>query len=264
MAKYKDLIKSISKQELEDYYKDHLPSETCEKFNIESPYLLKQILKVFDIPVHTPAENTRIQFDRMDSEARAERGKKISSSNMGRTFSPETIEKIRQGNIGKPGKINSGSFKPGHIPWNKGTKGLYSWSDGQAEKVYQTKLKNGTLGNFKTKIESQIEAELINKYGAEHVHYQYRDNERYPFNCDFYIDSEDLFIEVNAWWHHGPHPYDPNSIEDEDILNDLRWQAEHHPNSKQYKEAIRIWTERDPLKRSYAEKYNLNYITIYS
>jgi len=32
--------------------------------------------------------------------------------------------------------------------------------------------------------------------------------------CDFYIPSEDLFIELNRHWSHGGHFYDPNNIED--------------------------------------------------
>ena len=33
---------------------------------------------------------------------------------------------------------------------------------------------------------------------------------------------------------------------------------------KQYKEAIRIWTEYDPLKMKTARDNNLNYLTIYN
>ena len=36
---------------------------------------------------------------------------------------------------------------------------------------------------------------------------QYKDD-RYPFACDFYIPSLDLFIECNYHWTHGGKPYE--------------------------------------------------------
>ena len=32
--------------------------------------------------------------------------------------------------------------------------------------------------------------------------------DRYPFACDFYISSLDLFIECNYHWTHGGKPYE--------------------------------------------------------
>lgn len=93
---------------------------------------------------------------------------------------------------------------------------------------------------------------------------QYKDPQRYPFYCDFYVDTLDWFIEVNNWWHHGPHPYNPGSIEDEDLLNSWRLAATQSPDKKQYQEAIRIWTQVDPLKLKTAKQNNLNYNAIYS
>ena len=268
MSIYKELAKTIDADDLRNFYSNHLPTETCRYFNIPNQYLLHQILKYYNIPKHTPAENTRIQFDNMSDEEKLARGKKIGTSNLGRVVSSETRDRIAKKQEGVPKPPRGGTldtmFKPGHIPWNKDKVGVQHWTEGQAEKRYQTMLKNGTIGQFKTNIEKKVEQELIDQYGEEHVHYQYYDKERYPFRCDFYVDSVDLFVEVNGWWHHGPHPYDPNSVEDEDILNDLRWYAETHPDKKQYKEAIRIWTEYDPLKMKTAKVNNLNYLTTYN
>ena len=43
---------------------------------------------------------------------------------------------------------------------------------------------------------------LCNIYGSDDVVRQYSDD-RYPFSCDFYIKSKDLFIECNFHWTHG-------------------------------------------------------------
>lgn len=83
---------------------------------------------------------------------------------------------------------------------------------------------------------------------------QYRDEERYPFNCDFYIPCLDLFIECNFHWTHQDHIYNPNSKEDKELLYSLQ-----HKNGKYYENAGKTWSERDPLKYNTAKKNNLNY-----
>ena len=70
--------------------------------------------------------------------------------------------------------------------------------------------KNGTYK--KSKKEDECYELLIKKY--DNVIRQYRDENRYPFNCDFYIPNEDLFIEFNGYWTHGSHPYNNLSIDD--------------------------------------------------
>ena len=268
MSKYKEILNRIDKKELEDYYRTHLPKDTCKKFNIESFYLLKTILKRLGIPPHTPRENSIIQFSNMSDEERNSIINRIVSSNYGRVVSAETRKKISDAQRGKPrnydtSKFKSHQFKKGNVPWNKGKKGLQHWVDGQAERRWSTMLANGTVGNRKTNIESVIEQDLINRYGEEHIHYQYSDN-RYPFKCDFYVDTEDLFIEVNNWWHHGPHPYDENDVADQELLNCLIEKSIQNPEQRQWKEAIKTWTVRDVEKMQVAKKNHLNYITIYS
>lgn len=83
---------------------------------------------------------------------------------------------------------------------------------------------------------------------------QYRDEKRYPFNCDFYIPCLDLFIECNFHWTHGNHLFNPNSKEDQDKLYELQ-----HKNGKYYENAGTTWTKRDPLKVKTAKQNNLNY-----
>ncbi len=63
------------------------------------------------------------------------------------------------------------------------------------EKINNTKRANGTFNTSKP--EDAIYKILLDNFGEEDVIRQYRDECRYPFNCDFYIRSLDLFIELN-------------------------------------------------------------------
>ena len=82
-------------------------------------------------------------------------------------------------------------------------------------------------------------------------------SEKYPYHCDFYIPSIDTFIEFNGMWVHNNHPFDINSKEDKNILNE--W-LEKAKTSKYYKRAIDIWTKSDVEKRTYAKEHNLRWI----
>ena len=101
---------------------------------------------------------------------------------------------------------------------------------------------------------------LLTKYDTDDIIKQYRDNERYPFYCDFYIKSEDKFIECNFHWTHGGHPFDANSEDDLLILADWR---EKSKQSIYYDRACYIWTDLDPRKRQYAADNNLNYEVVW-
>lgn len=126
------------------------------------------------------------------------------------------------------------------------------------EKRYNTHRKNKS---FKSSApEQNYKLYLENKYGAEDVCYQYSTDPRYPFNCDFYIKSLDLFIELNIHWTHGGHLYDPQNPADVEKL--ATWE-EKALTSDFYKNAIETWTLRDVEKHTWAIKNNLNYKVIY-
>ena len=86
---------------------------------------------------------------------------------------------------------------------------------------------------------------------------QYKDD-RYPFACDFYIPSLDLFIECNYRWTHGGKPYE-GTEDDKQIVQ--KWKAK---NTKFYNNAIQTCTDRDINKRNIAKKNKLNYLFFYS
>ena len=72
------------------------------------------------------------------------------------------------------------------------------------EKSKLTKMKNNS--GTKSKSEDAFYKSL--KITFNDVVRQYYDKERYPFNCDFYIPSIDLFIEYQGHPSHGIEPYD--------------------------------------------------------
>ena len=121
------------------------------------------------------------------------------------------------------------------------------------ERIYATKQRNGT---FNTSIMENDVYDIL-KTRFPDVKRSYKSLE-YPFNCDFYIQSEKLYIECNFHWTHGSRPYTGS---DEDIAQLLKWQAK---NTKFYMNAIKTWTVRDVKKRETAKNNNLRYIEFFS
>ena len=89
---------------------------------------------------------------------------------------------------------------------------------------------------------------------------QYK-SEKYPFNCDFYSPSEDLFMEFNGSWTHGRKFYDPS---DETCQETLKEWEEKAKVSKFYVNAIKTWTVRDVSKKKFSEENNLKYLVFWS
>ena len=88
---------------------------------------------------------------------------------------------------------------------------------------------------------------------------QHVDRARYPWHCDFYIPSLDLFLELNGHWTHNTHPYDPYNIEDQKKAEE--WKSKHTPY---YDNAVKTWTVLDVKKRETAKKNNLYYKEVWT
>lgn len=117
-----------------------------------------------------------------------------------------------------------------------------------------------------SKIEKEIFQLLLKKF-PDAIH-QYRDKNRYPFNCDFYIPSLDLFIEFQGNWTHGGHPYDEKNPEDFSRIIEYQEKYEKSITSRKikyyYKNAIYTWTDLDIRKRKIAKENNLNYLEFFN
>lgn len=123
------------------------------------------------------------------------------------------------------------------------------------EKRNETKRKNGTFNTSKPEDESY---NLLKEKYPDVIR-QYKDKERYPYYCDFYIQDLDLFIECNYHWTHGDHPYNKNNINDIELAN--RWK---NSDSKYMNIAYNTWTIRDVKKRQIVKENNLNWIEFFN
>lgn len=92
------------------------------------------------------------------------------------------------------------------------------------------------------------------------VQYQHISKE-YPFSCDFYVPSLDLYIECHFNWTHGGRPFDEN---DESCIEQLDTWKEKAKTSQFYQNAIYQWTDLDVRKRQCVIDNNLNWLAFYS
>lgn len=171
------------------------------------------------------------------------RGKKIGSSNRQRLIdNPEERIKI--------------SYK---------RKATYKKYNGKIqEKRNATKRKNGT---FNTSKDEEHSYELLLKHFDKDDIIRSHKTKEYPFFCDFYIKSLNLYIEGHySQFHH----YEPFDLANEEHLKELKLLQEAFErtpkNSKgtnQYGQMISEWTVRDPKKLQCAIDNKLNWIAFY-
>ena len=132
------------------------------------------------------------------------------------------------------------------------------------DKIHNTKKKNGTVTT--SRYEEDAYVWLIEKFGVDDVIRQYKDTRyvnpinNHKYHCDFYIKSLDLFIELQMYWGHGPHPFNENSVEDIEYLNKIKEIAKVKPI---YNRLIDGWTRNDVLKRNAAITGNIKLLEIY-
>ena len=129
----------------------------------------------------------------------------------------------------------------------------YLLTDEFKQKYINTIIKNNRISKVENGFMNYLEYHYPNDF-----EYQYK-SELYPFNCDFYIKSLDLYIEIQGTWTHGGHPFDENNQDDIDRLNYMK-----SKNSNYYNSAIQVWTIVDVTKRNIAKENNLNYLEIFT
>ena len=102
---------------------------------------------------------------------------------------------------------------------------------------------------------------LLTKFNKDDIIRQYK-SELYPFKCDFYIKSLDLYIEYQGSHYHGNTPFNENNPTHQKILQKLL--AKEPKRNEQIRHIIRVWTKDDPLKRETVKKNNLNFKEFWS
>ena len=127
-------------------------------------------------------------------------------------------------------------------------------SDEMQEHRYNVMTKNHSFNTSKP--EEKLYLYIKEKFPS--VKRQYKDKLRYPYNCDFYIPELDYFIELQGYYTHNTHPYNPNSISDQVLVE--RYKERYGPKCQ----AITIWTLKDPEKRDCAKRNHLNFKEIWN
>lgn len=140
------------------------------------------------------------------------------------------------------------------IPKNKEYMSYLMSSYEMQERRYNTMKRNHTFNSSST----EEELFLYIKSMFPTVVRQYKDKNRYPYFCDFYIPELDYFIELQGYYTHGKHPFDPNSNEDLQLIEYYK---------KKYGEdcqPITIWSIKDVEKRDCAKRNHLNFKEVWS
>ena len=189
---------------------------------------VRNYLAKYGIPIRPHGEAIKLERSKWDDEKELQRARNVHKAWAKKT--PEEIKaindkKLASGNINSPASI---------------------------AKAYQTKLNNGTS------LESKSENDFYNKllilgYDKDDVKRHYFKDSRYPYDCDFYIVSQDLFIEYQGHQTHGNEPFDKNNRTHLDLL-------QQYSNSGY---DMSTWTTRDPKKLQTAINSKINLLLIY-
>lgn len=129
-------------------------------------------------------------------------------------------------------------------------------------KMLRSKIEHGVYDSPGTsQLERRLEKILTRKFKT--VISKYRDprytrSTGYQYECDFYIPSEDLFIELNAHPSHYKHPYLFDEKADSDLYKKLSTSTRTWD-----KVLLETWSVRDVEKRESALQHSLNFIELY-
>lgn len=102
---------------------------------------------------------------------------------------------------------------------------------------------------------------LVARFGVNDVFCQYGIHPydaRYPYNCDFYVKSLDLFIELHMYYTHGWHWFDASNPDDV-----LRVKHLLDSNKPMNLKAVKVWTDIDPKKRAQAAGSGIRYLVFW-
>lgn len=267
--KYK--LEEPYKEDIEYLYNEiNLTFKELKEFLNISDSSLKRILKKFQIKKNDKISknNRKVGYDKKVRPNIIEIKNKIKQTNLEK-YGVEYVfqikqfqQKLKDIKIKKYGSVNNINKIKQTMKEKYGVEYIFQRQDiiqkthnkEAMKKQYETKKKNNSFNTSKP--EEEIYKLLCQKY--ENVKRQYK-SEKYPFYCDFYIPSEDLYIEYNGHWTHGQEPYDENNLLHQEKLK--LWESK---NSKFYNNAIITWTKRDVLKRKIAKENGLNWVEFFN
>lgn len=133
------------------------------------------------------------------------------------------------------------------------------------DKIFNNRVKNGTVNSSKP--EDMLYKMFVEHFGAAHVFRNVIVDERYPYHVDIYVDTLDLFVELNGDRAHYTRWYDPDSVRDRQVVeewtkNMIRVESATGKKSR-YRKYISTWTVSDPEKRNAARAAGLRYLVFW-
>jgi len=234
--------------------------KTClDRYGVDNPFKLDSIqanIREYWMDTHGVSNPSQVLYIQ-------ELRKKTMLERFGveNPFANEDIkEKIKETNMDKYGVEYSSQCKEVRdkvVDTNMLRYGVpsYTQTDEYRKKSNITKHLNNTFNTSKPEI--LLYEMLALHFGKDDIVVQYSLDSRYPFNCDFYIKSRDLFIELNGTWTHGGHWFS-NDISDN--ISSLTWLDKA---TTYYDNAYYNWVYSDVNKRKSAEDNNLNYVVFW-
>lgn len=251
--------KFVSKSTLEHLYlKQNLSiAEICKELKF-SRVLVYKFLKEYDL--HKSRE--------LESKCRSRRVKVYDDEYLRKQITRLYIKENRTSQEVKE-LLNISYGKLFKIVKSLGYKRPLNIKTENMKKTYQDRYGVSSVGELPFKSsgnsisleEDRVYELLLLKFPKRDVIRQYRSLE-YPFPCDFYIKSLDLYIEYNPGPRHNRRPFNPRLKEHREELELLKYKTLNE--SRWYEGVIRTWTQRDPLKRKTAKQNNLNWIEFFS
>ena len=249
-------LQQLKKENSEIYQKI---SQTCiNKFGVDSPLKNKEVReKIKQTNIQRYGVDNLFKNDIIKEKIKQTNIQKYGVDNL---FKNDIIkEKIKQTNIQKYGvdylfksniikeKIKQTNIQKYGVDNPLKNKEIWKKSQDNRQISSKSKLENNFLNYLKLKYESD---DIITQYKSK----------EYPYYCDFYIKSINLYIEIQGHWTHNDHPFDINNLNDQQIMNIWRTKS---LSDKYYKNALNTWTIKDVEKRNTAIQNNLNYLEIF-
>lgn len=219
----------LDKDILYDMYINKLMTseEIADEFNCSSR-TIRNYLHKYNIPVRSIGDSIKLERSKWSDEKELERSRKFHTTWINKSQKErDEIHRKRMSsqNVNSPEAIL---------------------------KAHQTRLQNNTSNT------SKAEKEFLHKlilmgFNENEIISPYIGDSRYPYNCDYYIPSKDLFIEYQGHQTHGP------DIFDKDNEEHIKYLIKYQDNGVD----MSTWFKRDPQKLKTAIDNKINLILVY-
>ena len=124
-------------------------------------------------------------------------------------------------------------------------------SEESIKKANLTRIANGTSKESKSEKEFYHKLQILGIDKNDIIHHYISDE--YPFNCDFYIKSKNLYIEYQGHYTHGTEPFNSENKSHLELLE----------NFKACGKDMSTWYRRDVTKLNVAMENKINLLLVY-